>query len=152
MSEGAMSLPEEKERRKGSPASLIDTAEASQSVTATRAKKASRVAVLSSGDGTGEVCTKVAHDRFAEKPSYAVPPSMTETVGTSPRWPRRPFTPCRGVRSTQRPSVRRPSGDSRPNSRDHTSKGSACSNQVRPKTAAPSSDTAKKQATSNRSN
>src|SRR6478736_5239114 len=149
MSDGAMSLTKEKDREKGSRASLTDTTEASQIVKATRPKKASRVAVLSSDDGTDEVCTNVAQDRFAEKPSYAVPPSMTATVGTSPRWPRRPLTPCSGVRSTHRPSRRRPRGESRPSRRDQTSKGSAWSNHVRPKTAAPSSDTAKKPATRN---
>src|SRR6476660_8547274 len=147
MSDGAMSLTKEKDREKGSRASLTDTTEASQIVTATRPKKASRVPVLSSDDGTDEVCTNVAHDRFAEKPSYAVPPSITATVGTSPRWPRRPLTPWRGVRRTQRPSCRRPRGERRPSSRDQASKGSAWSNHVRPKTADPSSETAKKAAT-----
>src|SRR3954471_13813844 len=141
-----MSLTKEKELAKGWRASLIETAEAIQIVAATRPKKASSVAVLSTTDGTGDDCTNVAHARLAEKPSYAVPPSMTATVGTSPRWPRRPLTPWRGVRSTHRLSRRRPSGESRPSSRDHASKGSARSNQARPKTAAPSSDTAKKAA------
>src|SRR6478609_2249683 len=145
-----MSLTKEKEWERGSPESRTDTAEAIHSVTATSPKKASSVTVLSRDDGTGEVWTKGAHDRLAEKPSYAVPPSMTATVGTSPRWPRRPLTPCSGVRSTHRPSWRRPSGESRPSSRDHASKGSAWSNHVRPKTAAPSSDTAKKTATRTR--
>src|SRR6478735_1114633 len=150
ISDGAMSLTKENEREKGSPASLTDTTEASQIVRATKPKKARRVAVRSSADGRGEDCTNVAHERLAEKPSYAVPPSMTATVGTRPRWPRRPLTPCSGVRSTPLPSWRRPSGESRPSSRDHASKGSAWSNHVRPKTAAPSSDTAKKPATRTR--
>src|SRR6476661_10120161 len=149
ISDGAMSLTKENEREKGSPASDTDTTEAREIVRATKPKKARRVAVRSSADGTGEVCTKVAHERLPEKPSYAVPPSMTATVGTRPRWPRRPLTPCSGVRSTQRPSRRRPRGESRPSRRDQTSKGSAWSNHVRPKTAAPSSDTAKKPATRN---
>src|SRR3954471_4981839 len=150
ISDGAMSLTKENDREKGSPASLTDTTDASQIVTATKPKKARRVAVLSSADGTGEDCTNVAHERLAEKPSYAVPPSMTATVGTRPRWPRRPLTPCSGVRSTQRPSRRRPRGERRAGSREHASKGSAWSNHVRPKTAAPSRDTATKPATSRR--
>src|SRR5690349_14752196 len=148
MSEGAMSLTNEKELENGSRASRTETADASQIVTATRVKKPSSVRVFRTDDGRAELCTKVAHPRLAEKPSYAVPPSITATVGTSPRWPRRPLTPCRGVRRTQRPSWRRPSGESRPSRRDHTSNGSALSNQARPNTAAPSSDTARNPPTS----
>src|SRR6478609_9228819 len=147
MSEGAMSLTNEKELENGSRASRTETADASQIVTATRVKKPSSVRVFRTDDGRAELCTKVAHPRLAEKPSYAVPPSITATVGTSPRWPRRPLMPWRGVRRTQRPSCRRPRGESRPSSRDHASKGSAWSNHVRPKTADPSSETAKKAAT-----
>src|SRR3954453_11861110 len=150
ISEGAMSLTNENDLEAGSPAMRMETREAIQSVTATSAKKARRVAVLGSTEGTGEDCTKVAHERLAEKPSYAVPPSITATVGTRPRWPHRVLTPCRGVRSTQRRSGRRPSGESRPSSRDHASKGSALSNHVRPNTAAPRSERAKKPATSTR--
>ena len=143
-----MSLTKGTDWRSGCPASRTETADASQRVRATRPKKPMRVAVRSSDDGSGELCTNVAHPRLAEKPSYAVLPSMTATVATSPRWPRRVLTPCRGVRSTQRPSSRRPRGASRPSSRDHASNGSAWSNHVRPNTAAPRSEMAKKDAMS----
>ena len=52
---------------------------------ATTTNMSSRPPVCSSGAGSAELCTQVYHRGSAEKPSYAVPPSMTATVASSPR-------------------------------------------------------------------
>ena len=64
-----------------------------------------------------------------ESPSYAVDPSITATVATSPGAAAMPVSPVSGGRSTRTPSARRPSGAIRPYRPDHASNASPRSNQ-----------------------
>ena len=66
-------------------------------------------------------------------------PNSTASTATSPGATSTPSRLASGLRSTSRPSPRRPIGQSRPISVEYTSNGSARLNHVSPKSAEPTS-------------
>src|SRR4051812_12106726 len=100
--------------RAETPARRAGKAAAAYKDPATTRGEPTRAPVPHTSAGTSEDWTKEYQRVSPEKPSYAVLPSITEVTASSPGRAGTCSGPWRGVRSTQRPSVRRPSGLSVP--------------------------------------
>src|SRR5690348_12961542 len=92
------------------PASRAERTAAAYSERATTRLKVRSAAVSHTRAGRLEDWTKEYHRVSPEKPSYAVVPSMADVTARSPGAASSWSGPCRGVRSTHRPSDLRPSG------------------------------------------
>src|SRR5215210_2839777 len=118
-------------------------ADAAKNAPATRVTTASNPRVWAQRVGSAPSCTVLTHQGALDSESYAVEPSRTPTTANRPGAAGVPATPTSGLRTTSRPSPRRPSGESRPASDENTSKPSPLSNQRDPKNVAASRLTAK---------